>query len=61
MYLVTFVIALIFFLTAAILFVLGLSKLHQGRAGSRGIISSGFMVGLLGVVVTIIVFDVFFL
>jgi FtsH-binding integral membrane protein len=59
MHLITFIIAFIFFLVAAIIFGLGLMSLHQKRARARGFISSGFMVGLLGVVIAAIVFGVF--
>jgi len=59
MYFVTFIVAFVFILAAAILFGRGLVKLYQGNEQSRGLISSGFMVGLLGVLIAAIIFGVF--
>lgn len=59
MHFVTFVVAFVFILTAAILFGRGLVKMYQGNGQSRGLISSGFMVGLLGVLISAIIFGVF--
>jgi len=60
MHLITFIVALVFILVAAILFGRGLVKLYQKKnRQSRGLISTGFMFGLLGVVITAIVFNVF--
>jgi hypothetical protein len=59
MHFVTFIVAFIFILTAAILFGCGLVRLYQGNGQSRSLIGSGFMVGLLGVVVAAITFGFF--
>jgi len=60
MHLVTFLVVLAFILVAAILFGLGLVKLHQNNnRQARGLISTGFMCGLLGIVVAVIIFGVF--
>jgi hypothetical protein len=59
MHLVTFIVVFVFILVAAILFGRGLVRLYQGNQSARGLISSGFMVGLLGVVIAAIIFGVF--
>jgi hypothetical protein len=59
MHFVTFIVAFVFILAAAILFGRGLVKMYQGNGQSRGLISSGFMVGLLGVLIAAIIFGVF--
>ena len=59
MHFVTFIVAFIFILAAAILFGRGLVRLYQGNGQSRGLISSGLMVGLLGVLIAAIVFGFF--
>ena len=59
MHLVTFIVAFVFILVAAILFGCGLVKLYQGNKGSRNLVSSGFMVGLLGVIISVILFGFF--
>jgi len=59
MHFVTFIVAFVFILAAAILFGRGLVKMYQGNGQSRSLISSGFMVGLLGVLVSAIIFGVF--
>jgi FtsH-binding integral membrane protein len=59
MHLVTFIVALVFIVVAAILFGRGLVKLYQKKEESRGLISSGFMVGLWGVVIAVILFGFF--
>ena len=59
MHFVTFIVAFVFILAAAILFGRGLVKIYQGNGQSRGLISSGFMVGLLGVLISAIIFGVF--
>jgi hypothetical protein len=59
MHLVSFIVALVFILAAAILFGRGLVKLYQGNGQSRGLIGSGFMIGLLGVVIAAIIFGFF--
>ena len=59
MHFVTFIVAFVFILAAAILFGRGLVKLYQGNEQSRSLISSGFMVGLSGVVIAAIIFGFF--
>jgi len=60
MHVVTFIVALIFILVAAITFGFGLVKLRQNNSGqARSLISTGFLIGLLGVVVAAIIFGVF--
>jgi hypothetical protein len=59
MHFVTFIVVFVFILAAAILFGRGLVRLYQGNKQSRGLISSGFMVGLLGVVIAAIIFGFF--
>jgi hypothetical protein len=59
MHFVTFIVAFVFILAAAILFGRGLVKLYQGNEKSRNLISSGFMVGLLGLLIAAIIFGVF--
>jgi hypothetical protein len=59
MHFVTFIVAFVFVLVAAILFGRGLVKLYQGNEQARSLISSGFMVGLWGVVIAAIIFGVF--
>lgn len=56
---VTFIIALVFFLVAAILFVRGLVRLYENNESARGLISSGFIVGLVGVVIAAVTFGFF--
>jgi hypothetical protein len=51
---------MIFILVAALTFGFGLMKLHQNKNGqARGLINTGFLIGLLGVVVCAITFGVF--
>lgn len=59
MHIVTFIVAFVFILIAAILFGRGLVRLYQHNCKARGLISSGFMVGLLGVVVAAVIFGFF--
>ena len=60
MHVVTFIVAMIFILVAALTFGFGLMKLHQNKNGqARGLINTGFLIGLLGVVVCAITFGVF--
>jgi uncharacterized BrkB/YihY/UPF0761 family membrane protein len=59
MHFVTFIVAFVFILAAATLFGRGLVKMYQGNNQSRNLISSGFMVGLLGVLIAAIIFGVF--
>jgi hypothetical protein len=59
MHFITFIVAFVFILAAAILFGRGLVKLYQGNEQSRSLISSGFTVGLLGVVIAAIIFGFF--
>ncbi len=60
MFFVTFIVAFVLILLAAILFGRGLVILYQKRnVRARGIISTGFMFGLLGIVAAAIIFNVF--
>jgi hypothetical protein len=59
MHLITFFIVLFFVLLAVILFGSGLVNIYQGNRKARGLVSSGFMLGLLGVVIAAIVFGFF--
>jgi len=59
MFFVSFIVILVFILVAAILFSCGIVKLYQGNKKSRSLISSGFMVGLWGVVIAAIIFGFF--
>ena len=56
---VTFIIAIVFFLVAAILFVRGLIRLYENNESARGLISSGFIIGLVGVVICAVTFGFF--
>jgi hypothetical protein len=60
MYLVTFFAILAFTLVAAFIFGGGLVRLYQKHdRQARGLISTGFMIGLIGVVIAVIIFNVF--
>lgn len=60
MHLVTFIVVLVFILVAIFLFGRGLAKLYQkNNRQARGLISTGFMFGLMGVVIAAIIFGVF--
>jgi Na+(H+)/acetate symporter ActP len=59
MYFVTFIVALVFIVVAASLFGRGLVSIYQKNERARGLISSGFMVGLLGVIISAIIFGFF--
>lgn len=59
MYFVSFIVVLVFILVAASLFGRGLVRLYQKNERARGLISSGFMVGLLGVIISAIIFGFF--
>jgi len=59
MYFVSSIVALVLLLIAAILFGRGLVRLYQDNRKARGLISSGFIAGLLGVVAAAIIFGFF--
>lgn len=59
MFFITFIVALVVFLIAAIVFGRGLVKLYQDNRKARSYISSGFMVGLLGVIASAVIFGFF--
>ena len=59
MHLVTFIVVGVFLLVAAILFFTGMANLNQGKENSRGLIGSGFMVGIWGIVIGAILFGFF--
>ena len=59
MHYVGFIVALVVILTAACLFGRGIVKLYRNSEKSRGLISSGFVVGLCGVIIATILFGFF--
>ena len=59
MHFVTFIVTFVFIIIAALLFGGGLVRLYQGSEKSRGLIASGFMVGLWGIVIGAILFGFF--
>jgi hypothetical protein len=59
MHFVTFLVIGVFLLLAAILFFSGLVNLYQGKEKARGLIGSGFMVGIWGIVIAAIIFGFF--
>lgn len=60
MLLVTFIVAIVLILLAAILFGSGLVRLYQNsNLRARGLMSTGFMFGLLGIVAAAIIFNIF--
>ena len=59
MHFVSFIVAFVFILVAAILSVNGLVKLHQGSEKARGLIRSGLMVSILGILASVIIFGFF--
>jgi hypothetical protein len=59
MHLINFIIVLVFSLVAIGLFIRGLVLAFQKKESARGFISSGFMVGLLGVIIAVITFGFF--
>jgi hypothetical protein len=59
MHFISFIVAFVFILIAAVLFGRGLVRLYQDNGRARGLISSGFMVGLLGVVIAAVLFGFF--
>jgi divalent metal cation (Fe/Co/Zn/Cd) transporter len=59
MYFVSFIIVLAFMVVALCLFIAGLMRLYRGKRPSRGLISSGFITALVGIVVTALVFNIF--
>jgi len=60
MHLVTFIVVAVFVLAAILFFSGGLIRLYRKNdERARSLISTGFMIGLLGVVIAVIIFDVF--
>jgi|GEM_PF-2372726 len=60
MFFVAFIVAFVLVLLAAILFGSGLVKIYQqNNARARGIMSTGFVFGLLGIVAAAIIFNIF--
>lgn len=59
MHTVTFIVALIFFLTAAIIFGLALVKVGRNEAGARNTLVTGFSFWLLGIVIAAVLFGFF--
>jgi hypothetical protein len=58
-YFVSFIVALVFMVVAACLFGQGLVRLYRDNRRGRGLISSGFGVGLLGIIITAVIFGFF--
>jgi hypothetical protein len=59
MFIVTFVIVAVLCLLAAILFGRGLVRLYQDNEAAHGLITSGFTVGIWGIVVAAVIFGFF--
>jgi hypothetical protein len=59
MLIISFIICAVVFFVAAVLFGRGLVNMHGEKENARSLISSGFVVGLIGVVIAAIVFGVF--
>ncbi len=59
MFIVTFIVALLFFLVAAITFGKGLVNMYGGKQNATDIMTTGFTIGVGGVVVTAIIFVIF--
>ena len=59
MYFVSFIVALVFMVIAACLFGRGLVKLYRDNRKARGLIATGYMFGLLGIVTSAIIFGFF--
>ena len=59
MHVVSFIVAFLFILVAAFIFGRGLVRLYQDSPRAQGLISSGFMVGVLGVLIATIIFGFF--
>ena len=59
MYIVTFIVSLIIFLIAAILFVYGLVQLHKNNGRARSTMGMGFIIGLVGIMVAAVLFGGF--
>lgn len=60
MHFISFIVAFALILIATILFVSGLVRLHQGsEKKARGLMSSGLMVGVLGILASVIIFGFF--
>jgi succinate dehydrogenase/fumarate reductase cytochrome b subunit len=59
MHLVTFIVVGVLLLIAAILFLSGIVNIYQGNEKARNLVSSGFMVGVWGVVIAAILFGFF--
>ena len=58
MHFVSFIVVFGFIIIAIILFGMGLVRLHR-KAPARGLISSGFVLGLTGVVISVILYGFF--
>jgi hypothetical protein len=58
-YFVTFAIVAVFVILAVIFWARGLVNLHREREKARGLLSTGFMIGVWGVVLAAIVWGFF--
>ena len=56
---ISFIVALIFLVIAAVVFCYGLAQLSKDKPQAQNTISAGLMTGLVGIVVTTILFGFF--
>jgi hypothetical protein len=59
MHTVTFIVALVFFLTAAIITGFALAQISKNEAGARNTLTTGFSLWLFGIVLAAILFGFF--
>ena len=59
MHTVTFIFALVFFLSAAIVSGFALAQISRNEAGARNTLTTGFSLWLFGIVVAAVLFGVF--
>ena len=56
---VTFIVALVCFVVAAYVFYRGLLHLQAGKKQARGTMSAGFLIGIVGLLASVIIFGFF--
>ena len=59
MFIVTFIVYAVFFLVAAITFGKGLVNLQRGKANARGLMTTGFTIGIWGIFAAAVIFGFF--
>ena len=59
MHFISFIVALVFMVVALGLFIAGLMRLYRGKSQSRGLISSGLVTALVGIIATAVIFGFF--